>query len=242
MKNLRSFAIVDYLKEKKYCSLAELMDAFHVSSATIYRDISALVERNVVQRVRGGVAFIDNTGARGGRQGVAASNFEERAERHRGAKERIARKARAYITEGDILFLDASTTVAHLAEELVRMPPLTTLTIITNSVGIMQNFHRFPSHYVLIGLGGGYDAQLNAFLGQATLRELERLAITKAFVSAFGVDERNATTHHENQAGLLSRVLEMASHRYLLADASKFGRTGLYKLAPRGLFDAIIRE
>ena len=34
MKNLRTFAIIDYLKEKKYCSVNELMEHFHVSPAT----------------------------------------------------------------------------------------------------------------------------------------------------------------------------------------------------------------
>ena len=46
----------------------------------------------------------------------------------------------------------------------------------------------------------------------------------------------------EHQAELVTRVLELASKRYLLADRSKFGRTGLYRLAARGLFDAVISE
>ena len=239
MKSIRSFKLVDYVKVRKYCSLAELMEVFHVSSATIHRDVAELVQREVFQRVRGGVAFVDNaTHTRGG---VASSSYVERRAVNASAKERIARSALTYVEEGDILFLDSSTTVAHLADELTRSS-FTSLTIITNSVAVMQLFRRLPTNYVRIALGGNFDPQLNSFLGQSAFRELDRLTITKAFVSGFGVDDKIATTNHEDQAALVSRVLEMASRRYLLVDKTKFGRRGLYRLAARGSFDAIISE
>ena len=62
------------------------------------------------------------------------------------------------------------------------------------------------------------------------------------FVSAFGVTDKLVTTNHEHQAGLVTRVLDIAEKRYLLADKSKFGRTGLYRLATRAAFDAVITD
>ena len=56
------------------------------------------------------------------------------------------------------------------------------------------------------------------------------------------MDDRIATTNHEDQAALVARVLEKAAKRYLLVDRTKFGRTGLYRLAARGLFDAIVSD
>ena len=52
----------------------------------------------------------------------------------------------------------------------------------------------------------------------------------------------SATTNHEAQAGLVTRVLDRTDRRYLLVDRSKFGRTGLHKIAARGFFDAIVSE
>ena len=240
MKNIRSFAIVDYVKERRYVSLDELMARFKVSSATIHRDVAELVQRDVLQRVRGGVAFVDNSAALL-KQGVAANSFRERADVNKAAKEKIAQLSLARVAEGDILFLDSSTTVAAFADALSKSA-FTNLTIVTNSVAAMRFFPKFPPHYVLISLGGSYDPQLNAFLGAATLRELERLTLTKAFVSCFGVNEKIATTNHEAQAGLITRVLDRTDHRYLLADRSKFGRTGLHRLAARGFFDEVITD
>ena len=240
MKSLRSLELVDYVKTHKRCSLEELMRHFGISSATIHRDVAELVEREVFQRVRGGVVFIDKAGVESIRP-PSPSSYTERRAVNASAKEKIARLALSRIVEGDILFLDSSTTVAHLAEELARTT-FSSLTIITNSIAVMQHFRHYPAHYVKIGLGGGFDPQLNSFLGQSTFRELERLTITKAFVSCFGIDDHIATTNHEAQSGLVARVLEKASHRFLLADKTKFGRTGLYRLAARGAFDEILSD
>jgi DeoR/GlpR family transcriptional regulator of sugar metabolism len=237
MRKLRTLDIVDYVKAKKRCTLAHLMQKFKVSSATIHRDVAELVAAGHLERVRGGVAFFPRTEA----APTAFGTFHDRASVNREAKERIAARALEYVTEGDILFLDSSSTTAALASAIAARA-FTNITLVTNSVAIMENFHKMPRNYVLIALGGNYDPQLNSFLGSSALRELERLTVSKAFVSCFGVDDKTVTTNHEHQAGLVTRVLELASKRYLLADRSKFGRTGLYRLAARGLFDAVISE
>ena len=62
MKSLRSYEIVQYVQERKYCSLPELMEKFQVSSATIHRDVAALVKAGQVRKVHGGVAAVRVTG------------------------------------------------------------------------------------------------------------------------------------------------------------------------------------
>ena len=237
MRNLRSYQILDLVKSRRHCSLEELRREFDVSPATIYRDVAALVSRGALQRVRGGVAALERPSA----ATPAPNGYRDRYEWNRAGKERIARKALERIADGDILFLDSSTTVACLAR-LLAGQSFAALTIVTNSVAIIENFAKFPSSWVRIALGGPYDPQLHSLLGQETFRQLERITPTKAFVSAYGVDEHIATTNHENQATLLARVLDKASQKYLLADRSKFGRTGLYRLAARGAFDEILSD
>ena len=64
MKKLRTYAIADYLKEKKYCSLRELIEHFQVSPATMYRDIADLASRGVIKKVHGGIAWQDTLSGR----------------------------------------------------------------------------------------------------------------------------------------------------------------------------------
>lgn len=236
MKKIRTYAIVDYLKQKKYCTIEELTEHFEVSAATIYRDIAELASRDIVRKVHGGIAFQDRSPDR---KFPMSHPFQERINCNYETKQLIAEEALKRICENDILFLDSSTTVYYLAK-LLENTNFSSLTIVTNSVMIIQNFYKYPSHYVRIGLGGSFDVQLNAFLGQATLRELEYLEISKAFVSAFGVDEGKVTTNHEYHAGLLMKVLEIARQKYLLIDRSKLKRNGLFKVISSRAFDEII--
>ena len=211
MRKLRTLDIVDYVKAKKRCTLAHLMQKFKVSSATIHRDVAELVAAGHLERVRGGVAFFPRTEA----APTAFGTFHDRASVNREAKERIAARALEYVTEGDILFLDSSSTTAALASAIAARA-FTNITLVTNSVAIMENFHKMPRNYVLIALGGNYDPQLNSFLGSSALRELERLTVSKAFVSCFAPGgARHARPRAGVQALPARGPLEVRAHRAL---------------------------
>ena len=139
------------------------------------------------------------------------------------------------------LDLDSSTTIYELAL-LLTHAEFDHLTVITNAVAVMNLFRKFPPHWSMIGLGGNYDPQLNSILGDSALEQLSRLNITKSFVSGFGLDDSTATTNHERQAEILRKVLDAADRRYLIIDHTKIGRKGLYRIAARGGFDAIISD
>ena len=236
MDNIRIRQILAYLKARKSCTLKELMDAFGVSSATIHRDVAILAKRDAVERVRGGLIYNETPAPSGN-----AAAYQERVVTHRSEKIMVAQKALHVIEEGDIIFLDSSTTVYELAL-LLTHGEFDHLTIITNAIPVMHLFRKFPAHWSLIGLGGNYDPQLNSILGISALEQLARYNLTKAFVSGFGLDDKTATTNHEHQAEILRKVLDAADRRYLLIDHTKLGRKGLYRIAARGGFDAIISD
>ncbi len=237
MKTLRSLEIIDFLKERKYCSMDELMKQFNVSPATIHRDITELTRKKLIQKVHGGVALIQ------GKEPVAPidSHFSARVNKEIEKKTFIAELALPYIEAGDIIFLDSSTTALHLARKIQKLQ-FPNLTIITNSVHIIQEFCLFPPQFVLVGLGGNYNCQLNSFLGKSAVEGLQRLRIGKAFVSAVGAAVEGVTTYHEEHAEFLEKAMAMSVRKYLLLDSTKFGRTGLFKFAELKDFDAIFSD
>ena len=236
MDNLRIRKIINFAKERKSCSISELMEKFGVSSATIHRDIDLLAKRDVIERVRGGIIYNDAPNAR-----ASSTNYQDRVVARRAEKIAAARRALALVEEGDILFLDSSTTVYELAL-LLMQSKFDHLTVITNAIPVMHLFRKFPPHWSMIGLGGNFDPQLNSILGAAALEHLSRFNVTKAFISAFGLDDKTATTNHEQQAEILRRVLDAADKRYLIIDHTKIGRKGIYRIAARGGFDAILTD
>ena len=215
--------------------MKELMRKFGISAATVHRDVVALAENDCVERIKGGIIYRPRD-TRG-----SSATFQERTVANRAAKSAIAAKALSLVGEDDILFLDSSTTVYEIAVRLTTAK-FQHLTVITNSIPVMQLFCKMPAAWSMVGLGGNYDPQLNSMLGAATLEELSRLNVTKAFVSAFGLDAKGATTNHERQAELLRKVIDSSDKCHLAVDTSKIGRRGLYRIARRGEFESVIQE
>lgn len=240
MTSLRSIQLSDYIKERGNCTVAELKEAFGVSHATIHRDITALVERGEIRRMRGGVAALPRREAGEG-GGVLDSRYQDRLGRNREAKVAAAKKAVATIEDGDVIFLDSSTTVYFLAKE-IQAANFANLTVISNSLLVIREFPLFPAGCSLVALGGNYDLQLNAFLGAATLADLDRLKIGKAYLSAMGATEGGFFSRHENHSYFLHRVLEIAERSYLLLTSDKFGKSGLFDIGPLSALSGIFSD
>ncbi|MEI2999773.1 MAG: hypothetical protein V8T86_02535 [Victivallis sp.] len=71
------------------------------------------------------------------------SRYQDRIDRNREAKIAVAKKAVGRIEDGDIIFLDSSTTVYYLAKEL-QAASFSNLTVITNSLLVIRDFPLFP--------------------------------------------------------------------------------------------------
>lgn len=240
MTNLRSIQLSNYIRERGSCTIAELKEAFKVSHATIHRDIASLVGEGKLRRVRGGVTALPEAEAQNAEHAVY-SRYQDRIDRNREAKIAVAKKAVRRIEDGDIIFLDSSTTVYYLAKEL-QAASFSNLTVITNSLLVIREFPLFPTGYFLVALGGNYDVQLNAFLGAATLADLDRLKIGKAFLSALGAAPASFFSRHENHSYFLRRVLEIADDSYLLLTADKFGKSGLFDIGPLSALSGLITD
>jgi len=231
--------MVDYVRQRKYCSTVELGRAFEVSPATIQRDISEIVRNKLLRKVHGGVAVLET--ASDAIVPAEDSRFEDRMRINPEKKSHIARLAESLVEAGDILFLDSSSTALFLARQLQKSC-LPNLTIITNSVLIIQEFRLFPSQFVLISLGGTFNSHLNAFLGRAAIETLRRYQINKAFVSAAGITTNGLFTHHENHAEFLKVAIEMAKETHALIDSSKFNKNALFAICTLADLGSLISD
>lgn len=238
--NSRQAAISEYLTRERYVWTEKLSEHFNVSLATIHRDLVLLEKAGHIHKVHGGAVTLLEA-PRQEQVPCADRHFVQRLEENRASKQKIAEDAEKLVRQGDILFLDSSTTCLCLARRL-QNSSLANLSIVTNSVLIAQEFHRFPSHFVLLSLGGSYNSQLNSFLGNITLENLKRVRLTKAFYSGVGLDQGGLSTYHEEHAAFLRQVLDLAPENCLLLDSSKFGRTGLFNICSLERIGGIISE
>lgn len=236
--NTRQAALVEYIVREGYAWTERIAEHFKVSAATVHRDLVTLERAGLLRKVHGGAVSLAP------RQEVdspSERHFAQRMEVNRAAKQKIAEAAEKLVHQGDILFLDSSTTSLCLARRL-QSSTLANLSIVTNSVLIAQEFHRFPSHFVLLCLGGIYNSQLNSFLGGMAIENLHKTHLTRAFFSGVGLDKNGLSTYYEEHAVFLREVLELAPENCLLLDSSKFGKAGLFNICPLKRIGQIISE
>ena len=223
----RRAAIKDILLEKKSVSVSKLAKYFTVTEETIRRDLKALEDEGFLIRTYGG-AFIQD-----GVQNEISLSVRKTA--YVQQKLRIARQCAKLIHNGDSIFLDSSTTVGFLCQFIknARITVVTNSLFVTNSLSDCDDIN-------LIMVGGAYDSPTMSFVGQATMDTLSGYYVDKAFISCRSLNlAHGMTDSNEKYAAVHRLMLEHGSEVYLLADATKFGKTSFVHVGGFGSVDGL---
>ncbi len=212
----RHQAILARLSQTGGARVTELAQALGVTEETVRRDLERLQHEGKLLRTHGGA--------------VPATSldlpFEVRHTAQVEQKQRIARRALAHLAEGDVIALDASSTVYELAQIIPDMP----LTVVTNSLpasGVLLGHPRVR----VISTGGSLDPGSRSWLGSLAEHALDRLSVNKFFLSVKGLDlELGLSEVDDQQARIKRRMMELAQRRFLLVDGSKFGTRSVVRM------------
>ncbi len=213
MYNLeRQEQILTILENNKSASVKDLAAALYVSLPTIRRDLTALEEQGKVQRTHGGVVL------------RKASDAEIplifREDQNNSSKKAIAKKAAEFISDGDVIFLDASSTVSYLIPYLERFNDII---VVTNSPKIsMKLGERKIKNYCTGGLLLMHSV---ALVGNETERFIANINADLFFFSSRGYTENGTITDSsELEAAVKKAMLKNAARSYYLCDSSKRGQ------------------
>ncbi|WP_300413421.1 DeoR/GlpR family DNA-binding transcription regulator [uncultured Oscillibacter sp.] len=209
----RAERILRELAQRRAATVTDLCQVTGASEATIRRDLNALAKQGRLSKVHGGAMLMS-----------AEFHGEELdMETKRGLctreKARIAQYAAGLVGDDDVVFLDAGTSVLHMAERL----PSSRALFLTNSIECAcRLMERNLRTYVL---GGTLKAGTMALIGAETLEALGRYNFTKAFLGCNGVTiTQGFTTPDPEEAAVKSLAADRAQEVYVLADSSKFGQ------------------
>ena len=113
-----------------------------------------------------------------------------------------------------------------------------TLRIVTNSLPVFEAWQKTEAELILVG--GNYRRHSGEFIGGLTIKLLEDLKFTKAFVGVNGVNNDNmmAANTEEGQAEALG--LNNAQERYVVMDKYKFNRNDFYNFYSLYNVDALL--
>ncbi|MFD5731435.1 DeoR/GlpR family DNA-binding transcription regulator [Streptomyces sioyaensis] len=188
-------------------SVHDLAAEFDVSLSTVRRDLATLAALGRITRTYGGA--VDHRAVERSR------HDKERAQR--GEKDAIARAAAGLVRSGDVVLLDAGTTVARLAHELRGRGDLT---VVTN--GLSTLVELADAEVEVVVLGGRLRRPNESLLGTRTEQALRRLTPDIAFLGVDGLDPRRGINCPDpEQAALKETMAGCARAAWVLADHSK---------------------
>ena len=205
----RQEQIIKILEAEKSASVKSLAARLFVSQPTLRRDLTTLEEQGKVQRTHGGVVLRKSSDAE------IPLIFRE--DQNNSSKKAIAQKAAEFINDGDVIFLDASSTVSYLIPYLERFNDII---VVTNSPKIsMKLGERKIKNYCTGGLLLMHSV---AFVGNETERFVSSINADLFFFSSRGYTENGTITDSsEQEAAVKKAMLKNAARSYYLCDSSK---------------------
>jgi DeoR/GlpR family transcriptional regulator of sugar metabolism len=200
-------------------AVEELADRYDVSSSTIRRDLATLSADGEAVRTYGGALS----------SAPGEQSLHEREHLAGAQKLAIAREAERLVRPGQLLLMDAGTTVGALA---VRLSSYDALTVVTNGLTTMHALED-AADVALVVLGGMVRHVSLGMVGPIAEAAMDHLTADVAFLGADGVTaERGICEATAEQASLKRKMVESADAVVVLADASKLGHTGSHYWTP----------
>jgi len=216
----RHQAILESLQRHESVRVPDLAEQLNVSESTIRTDLETLDEQGYLVRIRGGAIAKTSTQV----PQDHAAYLAHKAQTHTDEKQALARWAAGLIEDGDVIMLDASSTVLHIAPFLRDRR---NLTVFTNGIDIARALAKEPSNTVII-LGGILRPNGNSITGGISKQVLQEYRIQTAFVSCSGFSpDEGFFEMNLQEAQMKTLMLHASQKRIALLDSSKIGRIGL---------------
>lgn len=228
----RKEALLIYMRQHKKASIRELSGEFKVTGATIRTDLREMEAEGLLIRTHGGAILNQGTVEKENRLALRKGIYYEE-------KRQIARKAREFVNEGDILLIDSGTTMVEFALELAAFE---NLKIVTNDLTIALELQKNPKMDILLA-GGNVRNEFECTIGSFGIEFLNQLSVDKVFMcpNALSVS-KGLTTPFEETAAMKRAMMRTSSERYLLCDSSKIGKKTFCKFAELNEFSQLITD
>lgn len=225
--------ILELLTKHERLEVDLLATQFNVSLETIRRDLTALSEQGMLRKVHGGAVRF---------QTAQENSLALRTQINRAAKESIGKYVAHLIEDGDSLFINAGTTTAVCAEQIVHTRRK--LTVITNCASIAHtmwgNGEIDHQIYLLGGLYNGIDTETS---GSQLINQIRQFQVDHTIVTVGALDPVNGPMEYRVEAAEIIKVMASQSHSFtVLADYSKLDKTALVKVCDLHEVDHLITD
>lgn len=226
----RQKEIVKILKEKGSISVNKLSKILFASAPTIRRDLGILEEQGKVLRTHGGVVLREMP--------EKEIPLMLREDENNDSKKEIAKKASLYIKNGDVIFLDASSTVSYLIPHLKNFSDII---VVTNSPKTSLRLGEIGiKNYCTGGLLLNHSI---AYVGNETQNFISNINADIFFFSSRGYCENGYITDSSVEEAVIKKAMIKNSEKsYYLCDNSKKNKKYIYNICKTDEIEKIITE
>jgi len=226
----RQKLILDYLKTHKSAQVQQLSDILGISLSTVRRDLSDMEVVGSVRRVHGGAMLM---------QEVPESPILQRTDEYIEEKQRIGQAAAGMVNDGETIIITGGTTAEMMIPYLADK---SNLTVVTNALNIAWKLAQY-THINVVVLGGYLRHSEYTLLGHLTIEALKDIHVSKIFHGIYGLNSESGLSGTYIQEVQTDReIISAAEQLVIMADSSKFGRTGAVRLVPIELVSTLISD
>ena len=206
-------------------SIKELSARLYVSEMTVRRALKPLLEEGLITHSRGKITLNSND------SGIASCI---RRDTYVDEKIMMARRAAEHLRGGEIIYIDASDTCAHLLAELVKYKPRL---VITNSLDLCMGLGNLGIMTKLTG--GDYNPFDRSVGGYGAIKCINAFSFDIAFLSAKGMDIKYLTDSEEDHFTMHCAVLEHSAKTVFLMSKETRGKRYQYIVGETDEFTVI---
>jgi DeoR family myo-inositol catabolism operon transcriptional repressor len=227
----RQQAILDYITKNHSATVKELSDKFFVGETSIRRDLSHLVRTGLIRKTYGGAVLLP------GANDILA--LDARQNLGKAEKRRIAQKASQLIMDGDIVFLDSSSTSLSMVPFLKAY---NSLTVVTHSIQTALQLLHFKNIKVYLA-GGLIHPTLKSCSGAFTRGVFQSMQANKAFISprAVSLSGKVFCTGEEEMA-VRKTIMEQSEKTILICNSAKLDHSAPFMLCGLRDIAAVVCE
>ena len=231
MKEKQEKLILEYLTEHQFATVETLSQILFVSQSTIRRKLSQMQQQGLVSRTHGGVKIHDGNNF--------SPSFSYRYHQNAVEKKKIALSAIKLIKEGDLIFLDGTTTAYFVAQYLAEFK---NIRVITNGIDTLSLLSR--SGVCAYSTGGMVEAENRSVLvGRYAEDTVKNFHADIVFFSAQSVGKDGKVYDcFEEENFIRKAMIQNAKTKVFLVDGTKFNKTSSYRLCTLSDCDYIVTD
>ena len=224
--------IVDYVLEKQFATVDELMVVLGVSKATVRRELIMLDPSRQLHSTRGGVKCPD-----AGRE--LERVYNEKTVTNVDEKKRIGAAAAQMISEGMSVIIDAGTTTRAIGPHLKNV---NNISVVTNDLMIAADLAEY-GNLEITATGGQIRRDYYTMRGYAAEECIKNIKADIAFLGFDMIDVNNGFyITNPDEVALKRAMIKSARKVVAVCDSSKFSEDSFVRICPLSDVNMLITD